>query len=122
MKSKLGAAIAAATFILVNSSNAVQAQSCTSAVYLFRHAEDRSDVSELTSVGKTHAKLYQMMIDQLQTTFGLCPVKRVFAMWDRNKKGTINPYETALPLAQTVGVSYVPEMYFTDTDNYKYYL
>jgi hypothetical protein len=47
----------------------------------------------------------------------------VFALWDRNKHGTINPYETALPLAQAVGgMSSVPEMFFTDTDTYKYYL
>jgi hypothetical protein len=103
---------------------AAQAQSCTSTIYLFRHAEDKNGFpSMLTSVGETHAKLYPMMINQLQTTFGLCPVRRVFAMWDRNKKGTDNPYDTALPLAQDVGgMSYVPEMYFTDTDNYKYYL
>jgi hypothetical protein len=108
----------------ISFSNAAQAQSCTSTIYLFRHAEDKNGFpSMLTSVGDTHAKLYPMMINQLQTTFGLCAVQRVFAMWDRNKKGTDNPYDTALPLAQSVGgISYVPEMYFTDTDNYKYYL
>jgi hypothetical protein len=108
-------------------SNAAQAQSCTPAVYLFRHAEDQNGFpSMLTSIGKTHAKLYPMMINQLRTTFGLCPVQRVFAMWDRNRKGTDNPYDTAFPLAQAVGamldppVDYKPEMFFTDSDNNKY--
>jgi hypothetical protein len=101
-------------------SNAAQAQFCTPTIYLFRHAEDQNG---LTSVGRTHANLYPMMINQLQITATACAVQRVFAMWDRNGHGTENPYYTALPLAQAVGgMSYVPEMYVTDMDNHKYYL
>src|SRR5271165_3472130 len=64
-------------------SNALaQAQACTQAVYLFRHAEDQSNVSptRLTDVGNRHAALYPGMIDQLKTTLGICAVQRVFAM------------------------------------------
>ena len=118
-------------------SNAAQAQSCTPTLYLFRHAEDvdtdkppQPQPRGLTAVGKTHAKLYPMMINQLETALGPtspCALQRVFAMWDRNGQGTPNPYQTALPLAQSVGAklgmpSYVPEMFFTDTDGNKYYL
>jgi hypothetical protein len=101
-----------------------QAQECTPTVYLFRHAEDTSSgPPALTSVGNAHANLYPTMINQLKTAFSLCPVQRVFAMWDRNGQGTTNPYQTALPLARAVGgLSYVPEMYFTDTAANKYHL
>lgn len=102
-------------------------QACQPALYLFRHAEDESGRVALTSVGKTHANLYPAMITQLQETFTpkLCPVKRVFAMWDRNGAGTTNPYETARPLAQAVNPGYVPEMFFvngTGGTTHKYYL
>jgi hypothetical protein len=125
-------------------SNAAQAQSsCTPTLYLFRHAEDVDTKKPplfqspgLTAIGKTHAKFYPSLINQLETTLGAqspCVLGRVFAMWDRNTGakplGTTNPYQTALPLAQHVGqtqippVSYVPEMFFTDAaDNHKYYL
>jgi len=63
------------TFAPSPASAAAQAQSCTSTIYLFRHAEDKNGFpSMLTSVGETHAKLYPMMINQLQTTFDICPV------------------------------------------------
>jgi hypothetical protein len=90
------------------------AQACTPTLYLFRHAED-VDVDEppfgqpagLTAIGKRHAQLYPAMITQMQETLGLmspCPLGRVFAMWDRNTGakplGTVNPYQTALYLAQ----------------------
>jgi hypothetical protein len=140
-------------------SNAAQAQ-CKPTLYLFRHAEDvdrkqsppplpspvapATGLPELTSVGATHAKLYPDvpnqpgtgMISQLQTALDLCPVMRVFAMWDRQKSptsdplGTTNPYNTALPLARAVTpapsitaicpppkgtpAGYTPEMCFQD--------
>jgi hypothetical protein len=117
-------------------SHAAQAQSsCTPTLYLFRHGEDRpkGQPNGLTPVGLTHAALYPDMTSQLTNLQNLCPVKRVFAMWNRDIgqgiiKGTVNPYQTALPLAQYVGmqaippVAYVPEMFFTDTDGHKYYL
>jgi hypothetical protein len=55
-------------------------------------------------VGVRHANLYPAMIAQIQDTFTpkLCPVSRVFAMWDRNGEGTTNPYETAKPLAKSL--------------------
>jgi hypothetical protein len=95
------------------------------------------------------------MITQLQkdleTTGAPCDVQRVFAMWDRdtgdgNPRGTINPFYTALPLAQAVKnppsdpnlpicppprttpplTGYTPEMCFEDagypTTGKKYYL
>jgi hypothetical protein len=122
-------------------SNAAQAQSCTPTLYLFRHAEDvdhdkppPDQPTGLTAVGRTHANLYPMMINQLETVLGAqspCPLQRVFAMWDRKVgtevRGTPNPYQTALLLAQYVGemlippMPYVPEMYFTDS-SHTYYL
>jgi hypothetical protein len=115
-------------------SHAAQAQSsCTPTLYLFRHGEDLSTGNGLTPVGLTHANLYPDMTAQLTNLLGFCPVKRVFAMWNRDTgtsvNGTRNPYQTAFPLAQFVGkqavppVNYVPEMFFTDTtDGHKYYL
>jgi hypothetical protein len=141
-------------------SNAAQAQ-CTPTLYLFRHAEDvdnekppPNQPAGLTAVGTTHAMLYADMenrpgmISQLQNTLGLCPVQRVFAMWNRpgatgDFTGTTNPYKTALPLAQSLTnhpppstlcpfdpaagppTTYLPEMCFKfegSTDTHVYYL
>jgi hypothetical protein len=111
-------------------SNAAQAQVCTPTIYLFRHAEDGKDKDNhpvLTNVGMRHAKLYPIMITQLQTVFHFCPIQRVFAMWDRDTgtqiQGTTNPYYTALPLAQSLfGESAEPEMSFVDTQMNEYQL
>ena len=121
-------------------SDAALAQSCKPTLYLLRHAEDVAldpnppippppppdpkSPPALTTVGNTHADFYPGMIRQLEKPpFTHCPVARVFSMWDRNKAGTTNPYQTALPLAQDVGgLSAVPEMTFTDVNQKKYYL
>ena len=107
-------------------SHAAQAQSsCTPTLYLFRHGEDLSTGNGLTPVGLTHANLYPDMTNQLTNLLNLCPVKQVFAMWNRDTgtsvNGTRNPYQTALPLAQYAGLQ-APIMFFTDTvDGHKYY-
>jgi hypothetical protein len=101
-------------------SNSAQAQLlCKQAVYLFRHAEDDNG---LTSVGKAHAKLYPAMINQLQGTRGICPVQRVFAMWNRGTAGTQNPVDTARPLAHSINNTYEPEMSFVSSGDKTYYL
>ena len=139
------------------SNTLAQAQACTPVLYLFRHAEDKvvNRKNVLTDSGMKHAKLYPDMIELLEKTYltspaTLCPVQRVFAMWDRQLsdtdiRGTTNPFYTALPLAQKVKIpptsspvcppptttppltGYTPEMCFQD-DGYpmpgthKYYL
>jgi hypothetical protein len=98
-------------------SNAAQAQ-CTPTLYLFRHAEDvdtkqppPNQGAVLTAVGAQHAALYQPMITQLEMDLGAqspCRVQRVFATWTRPNPptgvpaGTTNPYQTALPLAESL--------------------
>jgi hypothetical protein len=98
-----------------------QAQACTPTVFLFRHAEDKTNTKtnlpELTPAGVKHASLYPEMVDQyLSMMTDLCPIKRVLAMYDHNtdgSKGTTNPFKTAEPLAKHCCGS-EPEMYLTD--------
>jgi hypothetical protein len=92
---------------------------CTPVVYAFRHAEDYKTKNELTDVGKAHADLYPAMVTSFEDDFeynnNYCPVKFVYSV-DRTKPtsplrpGTINPYETARPLAEIVMEGPMPKV------------
>ena len=105
-----------------------QAQTaCQPTVYLFRHAEDFKDCGSkypkcLTPAGEAHSKRYRTMLQTLKSAHGLCPIKRVFAMYDKNPNGTDgthNPIDTAAPLATDIGLG-APEMFITANEE-KYY-
>lgn len=103
--------------------NITAAYACTSVVYLFRHAEDTpSGPPALTAVGEQHAKLYPSMVKSYQSRYDICPVHRVYAMYDHNvngSKGTTNPYNTAKYLAANIGGV---KMDIETTDGQKFHL
>lgn len=75
---------------------------CTPVVYLFRHAEDFDNKSALTPVGDAHADLYPDMVADFGAANHYCPVGFVYALYDKRPNGdpgTVNPLETARPLA-----------------------
>jgi hypothetical protein len=82
---------------------------CTAVTYAFRHAEDvpteelkPGEHPHLTPVGLQHAKLYVSMISDFAQLHNYCPVGYVYAMYDTKPDGaggTLNPYQTAQPLA-----------------------
>jgi hypothetical protein len=84
---------------------------CRPVVYAFRHAEDYKEKSALTPIGEAHADLYPAMVTSFEDDFdynnNYCPAKFVYSV-NRMKPtsppspGTINPYETARPLAEIV--------------------
>jgi hypothetical protein len=107
----------------------VQAQmACQPTVYLLRHAEDFDDCGSkypkcLTPAGVAHSNRYPAMLQTFESTVGLCPIKRVFAMYDTKPDGaggTHNPIDTAAPLATELGLG-APEMFITASDGNKYY-
>lgn len=83
---------------------------CRLVVYAFRHAEDLKKEelkplgvnSGLRPVGVEHANRYNEMVWDFTSSTDYCPVGFVYAMYNVNtdgSPGTVNPFQTAQPLA-----------------------
>lgn len=97
-----------------------QQNGCVEAVIVMRHAEDvDSGPPALTAAGQHHAQLYPALIDEyIHTSHGagsngaevcFCPVGAIHAI-DPNPNSinpypSSNPYNTAVPTAQALGLS-----------------
>src|SRR5262249_2042350 len=93
---------------------------CTPVAYLFRHAEEAGNPTNLrdntlTAAGNRHPALYTPMIRRFEAAFGYCPVNRVFAMARKNAPsalqypnglGTTNPFFTGRPFSVAVRREY----------------